>query len=67
MSRVYQDGPWDALMAQEPDIMARLEDFEDSLSSGDQLLIAHRRTELADAIISARQVAYDTGRGRTRW
>ena len=61
MSRVYLDGPWDALRAQEPEIMSALEDLEDALPSGDSLLIDRRRTELADAIIAALQLAYDAG------
>jgi hypothetical protein len=61
VSRVYQDGPWDALRAQEPRIMERLEDLEDALLAGDQVVIPRLRTELADEIISALQVAYDTG------
>ena len=61
MSRVYQDGPWDALRAQEPRIMERLEDLEDALPAGDAITIARLRTELADEIITALQMAFDRG------
>jgi len=63
MSRIYLDGPWDALRAQESTIVERLEDLEEALPGGDEILIARRRTELADAIIGALQEAYQHGRG----
>lgn len=62
MSRIYQDGPWDALRAYEPRIMERLEDLEEALAAGDQVVIPRRRTELAREILAALEAKYAAGK-----